>query len=108
MDYRIFNVRADAIAHVRESALKVDSGRKISCLTHWGVEPASAACRFDALTTELRPHFSAFPIQVKFVIFCPDPTSVNVCHEQESNFDELYFALTRYPAWLTGRYISVY
>ena len=48
-----------AIAHeccrdtVRESALKVDSGRKIPCRT--GIEPASRAYRSDALPTELYP-----------------------------------------------------
>ena len=50
-----------AIAHggctdtVKESALKVDSGRK-NILPHRGIEPASAACRSDALATELHPH----------------------------------------------------
>ena len=39
---------------VRESALKVDSGKKIP-LPHRGIEPASAACRSDALPTELHP-----------------------------------------------------
>ena len=49
-----------AIAHegcadtVRESALKVDSGRKIP-LPRLGIEPASAACRFHTLPTELHP-----------------------------------------------------
>ena len=39
--------------HVRESALKVDSGRKKNPLPHQGIEPASAECRSDALPTEL-------------------------------------------------------
>ena len=49
-----------AIAHgcvrtrVRESALKDDSGQK-NPLPHRGFEPASAACRSDALPTELHP-----------------------------------------------------
>ena len=59
----IFNVRTDVNASdcrrgctdtVRESALKVDSGRIIPCLTG-GIEPASAACRSGALPTELHP-----------------------------------------------------
>ena len=57
-DYRIFNVRTDVNAYVctrgctvtfRESTLKVGSWRKIPCRT--GIEPASAACRSDALPT---------------------------------------------------------
>ena len=40
---------------VRESALKVDSGRKIPRRTG-GSKPASATCRSDALPTELHPH----------------------------------------------------
>ena len=40
---------------VRESALKVDSRRK-NPLPQWKIEPASAACRSDALPTELHPH----------------------------------------------------
>ena len=64
MDYGIFNVRTDVNAWdcaqgsadtVRESALKVDSGRK-NPLPHRGIEPASAACRSDALPIELHPH----------------------------------------------------
>ena len=39
---------------VRESALKVDSGRKIPFRTE-EIEPASAACRSDVLPTELHP-----------------------------------------------------
>ena len=36
---------------VRESALKVDSGeKKKNPLPHRGIEPTSAACRYDALT----------------------------------------------------------
>ena len=48
-----------AIAHwgctdtVRESALKVDWEK--NPLPHRGIEPASAACRSDALPTELTP-----------------------------------------------------
>ena len=64
MDYGIFIVRTDINAYdctrgftdiVRESAPKVDSRRKILCRTG-GFEPASAACRSDALPTELHPH----------------------------------------------------
>ena len=40
--------------HVRESAQKVDSGRKIPCRT--GESMLSAACRSDALPTELHLH----------------------------------------------------
>ena len=63
MDYGIFNVRTDINAcdctrgctdTVRESALKVDFGRKKN-LAHRRIEPTSAACRSDALTTELHP-----------------------------------------------------
>ena len=63
MDYRIFNMRTDVNAcgctqgctdTVRESALKADSERK-NPLPHRGIEPASAACRSDALATELHP-----------------------------------------------------
>ena len=67
MDYRIINMRRDINAcdctcrcmdTVRESALKVDSGRKIP-LPHRGVKPPSAACRSDAVQIELQlgtPH----------------------------------------------------
>ena len=44
---------------VRESSLKVDSGRKIPCRTR-RIEPESAARRSDALPTELHPHPSAW------------------------------------------------
>ena len=63
MDYRIFNLHADVNTcdctwgykdTVRESALKVDSEKNL--LPHQGIEPASAACRSDALPTELYPH----------------------------------------------------
>ena len=63
MDYGIFNVRTDVNAcdcirgctdTVRESALKVDSGRKIPS-SHRGIEPTLATCRSDALPTELHP-----------------------------------------------------
>ena len=53
-----------AIAHgggtdtVRESALKVDSGGK-NPLPHRGIEPVLAACRSDALPSELHPRFNA-------------------------------------------------
>ena len=58
MGYRIFNEHTDVNAcsctrgvqtHIRESALKVDNGRKIPC-SNGGIEPASAAWRSDALT----------------------------------------------------------
>ena len=42
--------------HVRESALKVDSGRKILCRTGESNLQALAACRSDALPTELHSH----------------------------------------------------
>ena len=57
MDYGIFNMRTDVYAcyctrgcpdTVRESALKVDSGRK-NTLPHRRIEPALAAWRSDAL-----------------------------------------------------------
>ena len=60
MDYGIFDVRTDVNAcdctrgcadTVRESAMKVDPGRKIPCR-----EPVSAACRSDALPVELHPY----------------------------------------------------
>ena len=44
----------DVRTHVRESALKVDSGRQIPCRTGESNQ-LSAACLFDALPTEL--HF---------------------------------------------------
>ena len=72
MNYGIFNVRTDVNAcdcareggegeggtdSVRESALKLDSRRKIqNPLPHRGIEPAAAACRSDALPAELHPH----------------------------------------------------
>ena len=68
MDYRIFNVYADAnacdhlqggrvrgIETVRESAWKVDSGRKIPCHRR-GIKPMSVECLSYALPTELPPH----------------------------------------------------
>ena len=67
MDPGIFNVRTDINAcectrgctdTVKESAMKVDSGRKIPCRTR-GIEPTSAAYRSDALPTELHPRPSA-------------------------------------------------
>ena len=63
MDYQIFNVRAHVNAcdctrgcanTSGESALKADSGKK-NPLPHWGIEPALAACRSDALPAELHP-----------------------------------------------------
>ena len=64
MDCRIFNMctqmlmyviaNEDIWTHVRESALKVDSGRKIS-LPHWGIKPASAARQSDALPMSYIP-----------------------------------------------------
>ena len=41
---------------VRESALKVDSWGEKNPMPHRGIEPESAACRSDALTTELHAH----------------------------------------------------
>ena len=64
MDYGTFHVQTNVNAWdctcgctdtVRESALKVDSGRKIPRRTG-GSKPASATCRSDALPTELHPH----------------------------------------------------
>ena len=58
-DYRIFNMRTDVNADnytrvctdtVRESALWEKNPSP-----HRGIEPTSAACRFDALPTELHP-----------------------------------------------------
>ena len=63
MDHGIFNVRKDVNVcdrtrrytdTGRESAKKVDSGRKIPCRTQ-GIKPASAACRSDALPGQLHP-----------------------------------------------------
>ena len=70
MDHRIFNVRTDVNAcdctrvctdAVGESALKVDwGGGGKNPLPHRGIEPASAACRSDALPTELHPQIVPF------------------------------------------------
>ena len=63
MDYSIFNVRIDVDAcnctrectdTVRESAPNVDIWEK-NPLPHRGIELASAACRSDAVPTELHP-----------------------------------------------------
>ena len=63
MDYRICSVRKNVNAcdctlmcpdTVRESALKVDWEK--NPLPHQEKEPALAACRSDALPTELHPH----------------------------------------------------
>ena len=63
MDYGIFNVCTNVNVcdctrgctdTVRESALKVDFERKIP-LKLRGIEPASAPCRSDVLSTELHP-----------------------------------------------------
>ena len=48
----------DVRTQVGGSALKADSGRKIPCRTG-EIEPASAACRSDALPAELHPRPSA-------------------------------------------------
>ena len=50
---------------VRESALKVDSGRNNPLLQR-GIEPASVACLCDAVPTELHPH----PSEPKFPTIC--------------------------------------
>ena len=64
MDYGICNVRTDindAIAHgcgrtPKESLhWKLTLGKK-NLLPRRGIEPVSAACRPDALPTELHPH----------------------------------------------------
>ena len=64
MDYGIFNVRTDVNAcdctrgctdTLKEPAMKVTSGRK-NPLPRRGIEPATAACRSDALPTDLHPH----------------------------------------------------
>ena len=66
-DHRILNGRTDVNAcgwslgftdTGRESALEVDSERKIPRRTR--VEPVSAACRSDALPTELHPHHLSY------------------------------------------------
>ena len=63
MDLGIFNARIDVNAcdctrgctdTVEESAPKVDWQK--NPLPHQGTEPASTACRSDALPTELHPH----------------------------------------------------
>ena len=73
MDYGIFNVRIAINAcdcergctdTVTESAQKVDSGRK-NPLPHRGIEPASAACRSDALPTESDLTFTGNFIKIK-------------------------------------------
>ena len=46
--------------HVRESALKVDSGRIKKSLPRQGIEPAAAASRSDALPTKLHPTLQLF------------------------------------------------
>ena len=40
---------------IRKFALEVDSGRKKSPVSHRGIQPALAACRSEALPTELHP-----------------------------------------------------
>ena len=64
MDYKILNMRTNVdeckctrgcTDTERESELKGESGRK-NPLQQRGIEPASAACRSDALPTELHPH----------------------------------------------------
>ena len=55
-DCRIFNVRTDLNGYtLRESALKVVFGTDKNPLPHRGIVNASAACRSDALPTELHP-----------------------------------------------------
>ena len=61
--------------HVRESALKVDSGEK--SLAAPGIEPASAACRSDALPTELHPRLLLFQSKVITVF-----KTLNINHTQ--------------------------
>ena len=48
---------------VRESALNVDWEK--NRLPHRGTEPASTACRSDALPTELHPHPSLLKLALK-------------------------------------------
>ena len=63
MDYRIFNMRTsvDACDCTRGCTVTVRVctkcwPREKNPLPHWEIEPASAACRSDALPTELQPH----------------------------------------------------
>ena len=69
MDYRIFNEHTGVNAcdctqgcmdTLRESALKVDSGRKIPCGTGES-SLTSVACQSDAISAELHPH----PLEVQ-------------------------------------------
>ena len=64
MDYRIFNVRTDVNA-CDCTRVCTDTRKRVcteswpwekSPLPHRGIEAASAACRSDALATELHPH----------------------------------------------------
>ena len=64
MDYMVFSVRTDVNAcdrtrgctdTVRESALKVASGRK-NHLSHRGIARTSVVCLSDAIPTELHPY----------------------------------------------------
>ena len=65
MDYGIFNVRIDVnvcnctqgcLDTVREPALEESWLWEKNPLLHWGIEHASAACRFNALPTEPHSH----------------------------------------------------
>ena len=58
-----------ARTHVGESALKVDWEK--NPLPHRGIEPASAACRSDALLAEPHPHLSGRPKEVVSVFILP-------------------------------------
>ena len=71
MDYEIFSVRTDVNAcnctrgctdTLRESALKIGSGKK-NPSPRQGIEPASAACRSDALPTKVHPRLQLFSVE---------------------------------------------
>ena len=87
VDYMIFNVSTDMNAcdctrgctdTVRESALKVDSGRKIPC-RNGESNLHSAACRSDALPTEPHPRLIQTESRKNLsVIICSRNSSTNV------------------------------
>ena len=59
MDYGIFNVCTNVNACDCPRGCKVSTDSWLwekNPLPHWGIAPASAACRSDALATELHPH----------------------------------------------------
>ena len=91
MDYGIFNVCADVNAcdcmrgcmdTVRESALKVDSGRK-NPFPHRGIKPTLVMCRSDAVPAEPHLHSAIVIITacwlvtegLQFAVLIPQNTS---------------------------------